>query len=252
MIVGIAALFALLFGGGAVDYFYIDNIEKGVKTEIVDKDIKKELQAELKAYTKVVKEFYKVRSKDLKVLKTKNLERGISEDYYLDFFDKRMQERIKLQSTTLDSRLALQEKITDDEWAAIMKMASNTEAKEAEKARHKEMKKNDKNVFREQETAIVQNVADKDRRAILLKGLAVYEAVYDQMHESYESISVNQSQVLTDKNLTREKMLVLADELNELRLTLYKGFSVFVITTEKNSNDEEYKVIMKAFNKLLE
>jgi hypothetical protein len=252
MIVGLAALFAMLFGGGSLDYYYIDKIEEGVKKEVVDKDRKKALQAELKAYTKVVKEFYKVRNKDLKELKTKNLERGVNEDYYLDFFDKRMQARIKLQKTTLDSRLSLQEKITDDEWDAIMKKASSAETKEEEKAKHKEAKKNDKNVFREQETAIVQNVADQDRRAIILKGLAVYEATYDQIHETYESINVNESQALIDKNLTREKILAIDEQLNEQRMTLYKGFSVFVIITKANSTEEDYKVIMKAFNKLLE
>ena len=49
----------------------------------------------------------------------------------------------------------------------------------------------------------------------------------------------------------RPKMLVLAELLNEQRRTLYKGFSVFVITTEASTTDEEYKAIMKAFNRLL-
>ncbi|MEP0133435.1 MAG: hypothetical protein ABJJ25_17145 [Eudoraea sp.] len=251
MIVGIATLFAMLFGGGSLDYYYIDKIEEGVKKEIVDKDRKKELQAELKAYTKVVKEFYKVRNKDFKVLKTKNLERGINEDYYLDFFDKRMQERVKLQETTLESRLALQEKITDDEWDAIMKKASSAETKEEEKAQRKKAKKDDKNAFREQETAIVQNVADQDRRANLLEGLAIYEATYNQIHESYESINVNESEALIDKNLSREKIIAIGEQLNEQRITLYKGFSVFIITAKANSTEEDYKAIMKAFNKLI-
>ena len=54
MIVGILTLFSMIFGNGSIDYFYVDKIDEGVKKEIVDKDRKKELQAELKAYVKVV------------------------------------------------------------------------------------------------------------------------------------------------------------------------------------------------------
>ena len=251
MIIGLVALFGALFGGGSIDYFYIDKIGQGVNKEVVDKDRKEELKNELKAFTKTAKEFYKLQNKELKELREKNLDRGVDANFYLDFFDKRMEERIELQKTTIDVRLSLQEKITDDEWAAIMKGATDSETKEAEKTARKEMKKSDKNHFREQETAIVQNVADQDRRAILLKGLAVYEVVYDQIHESYESINVNDSQFLVNKSTTREEMVILANLVNEQRLTLYKGYSVFMITTEKNSTDEEYKAIMKAFNKLL-
>ena len=48
MIIGLVALFGVLFGGGSLDYFYIDKIEQGVNKEVVDKDRKEELKNELK------------------------------------------------------------------------------------------------------------------------------------------------------------------------------------------------------------
>ncbi len=37
MIVGTIALLTLLFGGG-LDFFFIDNLEKGVKEYVIEKD----------------------------------------------------------------------------------------------------------------------------------------------------------------------------------------------------------------------
>jgi hypothetical protein len=252
MIIGLLTLIALLFGGGSVDYFYVDKIEEGIKKDIVDKDRKKELQDETKVFTKIVKEFNKSREKQFKELRKKNLERSDNTEYYLAFFEKLNEERIKLQNNTIDIRLSLQEKITDEEWNAIMKRSSDALTKETEKEQRKAIKKNDKNFFREQETAIVTHVADQARRTALLDGLAIYEAVYDQIHDTYENINVNESQNLINKNLTREDILILAEKLNEQRLLLQDAYSVFMITTKKYSTEEDYKVIIKAFNKLLE
>ena len=38
MIVGLATLIMILFGGGSVEVFYIDKIEEGIKKEVTDKE----------------------------------------------------------------------------------------------------------------------------------------------------------------------------------------------------------------------
>lgn len=252
MLVGIATLFMMLFGGGSLDVFYIDKIEQGIKKEVVDKDRKKDLQNDLKEYNKAVKEFNKVKKDQIKDLKKKNLEKSTSEKWYMDFYESRMQERIELQKTFIYQRIALQQKITADEWEAIMKRASDETTKLAEKEERKEMKKKGKNAFRLQENAIVDNVADQDRRMILLEALGVYEALYDQIHESYENINVNESVFLADKDASEEEMLILAELLNEQRVDLFKGNTVFLTVMQNNTTEDEWTPIMKAFNKLLE
>jgi hypothetical protein len=252
MLIGLATLIAALFGGGGVDYFYLDKIELGVKKEIVDKDLKKDIEDDLKDFTKKVKEFRKNREGQLKELKEKNLNKSTSEEWYADFFAERMKERIEFQNITIDTRLVVQNKITDDEWAAIMNVASGAEKKEEEKVQRKEMKANDKNFFREQEKAIVENIANQEQRANILKALSIYEFVYDQIHESYEKIHSIESQFLSNRNVTKKEMLILAERMNEQRVILYKAYAIYAATTEKNTNEEDYKTIMKAFNKLLQ
>jgi hypothetical protein len=215
MIIGIATLIMSLFGGGSLDAFYIDKIEQGIKKEVVDKDRKKELQGDLKAYTKTVKEFNKVRKNQFKDLKQKNLDRSTSESWYVEFFESRLQERIELQKTFIGQRMTLQQKITDDEWEAIMQKASDETTKLAEKEQKKEGKKKDENIFRAQEKAIIDNVGDQPRRITLLEAFTVYEILYNQIHDSYENIDVNESLFLADKDATEEEMLILAGLLND-------------------------------------
>ena len=252
MLIGIATLLMSLFAGGSLDVFYIDKIEQGVKKEVVDKDRKKELQGNLKEYTKKVKEFNKVRKNQLKELRKKNLDRSTTEEWYVDFYKTRLQERIDLQKEFIKQRLELQEMVTDIEWDAIMSKASDQTTKLAEKEQRKEMKKKGENAFSVQEKAIVENVADQESRMILLDALTVFETLYNQIQDSYENINVNESVFLADKNATEEEMLILAGLLNEQRVSLYEGYTVFLMAMHVNTTDEEWKPIMKAVNKLLE
>ena len=87
MLVGLATLLMSLFGGGSLDVFYIDKIEQGIKKEVDDKDRKKDLQSDLKAYTKSTKEFNKVLKNQLKDLKKKNLDRSTTEEWYAEFYE---------------------------------------------------------------------------------------------------------------------------------------------------------------------
>ena len=252
MLIGIATLLMSLFAGGSLDVFYIDKIEPGVKKEVVDKDRKKELQGNLKEYTKKVKEFNKVRKNQLKELRKKNLDRSTTEEWYVDFYKTRLQERIDLQKEFIKQRLELQEMVTDIEWDAIMSKASYQTTKLAEKEQRKEMKKKGENAFSVQEKAIVENVADQESRMILLDALTVFETLYNQIQDSYENINVNESVFLADKNATEEEMIILAGLLNEQRISMYEGYTVFLMAMHNNTTDEEWKPIMKAVNKLLE
>ena len=251
MLIGIATLFSMLFGGGSLEVFYLDELDKGIKKEVVDKDRKKELLNETKAYTKTVKEFNKTQKGHLKTLQQKNLDRGTVGDWYIAFYEQRMKERMELQNTFINQRLNLQQKVTDDEWEKIMSRSASAESKMEKKEQKKEMKKNDENFFKEQETAIVTYITDQDRRMIVLEALGVYEATYSQLHDTYENINVENSAFLADKYASKEKMQILADLLNEQRVILFEGYSVFLLALQINATDEEWKPIMKAFNKML-
>lgn len=252
MIVGLLTLLMSIFGMGSVEVFYLDKLEEGIKKEVVDKDRKKELLDEMKSYTKTSKEFRKELKEDLKELRKKNLEKNTSMEWYESFYEDRMEERVQLQEVFIDQRLTLQEQITQEEWDAIMKRALTESEKLKEKEQKQEMKKSDKNAFRVQEKTIVDVIEDQDRRMELLEALGVFESVFEDIHQAYDQINVEESQFLADKNASAEEMEALAALLNIQRNKLYEGNTVFLEAMHELATEDEWEPIMKAYNKLLE
>lgn len=252
MIIGLLTLLMSMFGMGSVEVFYLDKLEEGIKKEIVDKDRRQELQDELKEYSKTSKEFRKVLKGDLKELRQKNLDRNTTMEWYETFYDSRMKERLELQETFIEKRISLQEKITEEEWDAIIKRSLSESEKLKEKEHKKKMKKKDKNAFRVQEKAIIDNVEDQQRRLKLLEALGIFEDLFEEIHDSYDRINVEDSQFLSDKNASVQEMQTLAGLLNVQRTMLYEGNILFLQTMHELANEDEWKPIMKAYNKLLE
>ena len=87
MIAGLVALIGIIFGSsGSAEYFYLAGFDKSINKYVDDKELKQELKASLKDYTKAVKEYEKKRSKLLKDFKAKNLEQDTDEQWYKDHF----------------------------------------------------------------------------------------------------------------------------------------------------------------------
>jgi hypothetical protein len=242
----------LLFGGGNMEVFYIDKIDQGIKEYVIDKERKKDLQSDLKVYTKAVKEFNKKRKSQLKDLKKKNLDRNTPDKWYLDFFNTTMEERKKLQATFINGRIELQQKIRDDEWAKMMKMASDEATKMAEKAQKKERKKKDNNLFESQEKAVNEHISDQNKRSKALEALKEYEKDYNDIAMAYDNLNVNESDFLVDKNAAKEDMQKFGDTLNKQRSKMYEGYIDFLIALKENTNDEEWESIIREFNKVID
>ena len=120
MLIGLFLLLSSLLLGGNPEVFYIDKIEKGIKKFVVDKERKKELNDILKDYNKSVKAFHTTRNGYVKTLKTQSLDRNTPDQWYKDFFDARLQDRKDIHAEFIRQRLALQERITDEEWTEII------------------------------------------------------------------------------------------------------------------------------------
>jgi len=72
MIAGTVFLLSILFGGGALEVFYVDKFEKGTKKYVVDKERKSDILGDIKVAKKVIKQFNKDRKKQLKAYKKLN------------------------------------------------------------------------------------------------------------------------------------------------------------------------------------
>ncbi len=251
MIIGLITLFTLLFGGGDLDAFYIDKIEQGVDKYVIDKDRKKEIKVMLEAHEKATKEFTKSRVKQIELLKESNLNKATPENWYKNFFNGQIQEREKRQDQVISQRIELQKKITSEEWSQIMILAAN-EATEIEvKEKKKEMKDNDHNIFKNLEKSVNENILDEIRLAKSNEILKKFENSYNNVSNSITNIDVNQTHFLADQLATKEQMKQFTEAVNAQREELYASHTDFILQIKKHTTSEEWKSIIKEFNKLL-
>lgn len=252
MIIGLATLVMMIFGSGSLEVFYMDKIEEGIDKQISDKGRKKELLADLKAYSQVAKMFNKSRNNHLKTLRKKNLYKSTSQNWYTEFFAERMIEREKLQAFFINQRILLQQKIDEDEWESIMKMAADETTKLAEQERKRVSKDRDKSIFRAQEKAVNEYLLNKEKKELVLIALSNYEKSYHLIVESYNNINVNETDFLENRNASEDEMLKLAENLNKHRADMYQRYMEYLKVLKKSTTDKEWKAIIKDFNNVLE
>ena len=247
----IALIIAALFGGGSLEVFYIDKIEKGVSKYVTDKDRKKELHGYFKEYQKTHKSWNKRKEKDLKEFKKQNLDRAVSVSWYEDFFKKRLDQTAEVQADFIDYRINLQNAINDEEWAQIIDLASSNEMKEQEKAEKQANKKKGKDLMDNLRQIAADNIVDPDSKRKIEAAWNILKEKNDEIVETYDHINVADNEVLVNKNVTEEEMEAIVVKLGSIRAKLYEAYVDFIVVSKDNTSDEEYKSIMKEVDKLL-
>jgi hypothetical protein len=120
MIIALAAIFALLFGGGSLE-FYLTNLKGPVKEYVQDKDrqsavldASKELGKELTALQKDAKDQFQ----DYTDLHADYTSTAADFDAVTD---KMVASQLRLSKKVLDARDEIKKNMTAEEWAAIFK-----------------------------------------------------------------------------------------------------------------------------------
>lgn len=249
MVVGLLALFAILFGGAANEVFFIEKLEKAVKVHIEDKDQRKEILTDLKNTKKSVDKFNKGRSKQFKKFQELNVTRSSTEDNFIAYFEALQLERIEFQDNIIDERLKVNHKINDEEWASIIDYSSGATTKRLEKEKKKAAKAKDKVPFPKTRKTINENVLNSENKKTINDGL-------DQMLLTIESFAIEimdanskENNLLTRHNASKDELKQLADEINNLRSKGFKQLIDFHLLVKENTNEAEWKKVMTAFNK---
>ena len=73
----------------------------------------------------------------------------------------------------------------------------------------------------------------------------------EELNKSYDNINVVGNDLLIDKYASRDDMQAVADSLNKLRFNMYENFLEFIDELKQFTSDEEWKAIMKDFNKAM-
>ena len=141
MIIATVTALIILFSGG-YEIFFAENVEKGIKEYILEKDRRKELldmTKEVKSRAKTYNKARKANYKDFKALYTNY---NASEDELNAFFENLTGIQSDYQNDFVDKRIEITERITDEEWANIVKLSEEAYQKKVDKQAKKKQKTN--------------------------------------------------------------------------------------------------------------
>ena len=248
MIIGALALLSLLFGGGN-EIFLIDNLEKGVKHYIVEKDRQKDILADLKTAKKFVEQYNKGRKTQIKEFKELYKNNATNDEALNTFYDVLHKERLVFQDEIIDYRLVIFNKIEEDEWNNIVDFSETSIDKKIEKAQ----KKKNKNevAFKKTRKSIISSLSDINKQKVLIEGLDNMINSFEELGLKINSINVKESHVISKKGATKEELKKLFDEMNDLRNLSFDQLLTFRNLIKENSNEVAWNSIIKAFSKEL-
>jgi len=250
MLVATVTILVLLFGGGAFETFFIDDLNKGVKQFVIEEDRKKEILADLKSSEKMIKEYNKQRKSRFREYKKLNTSRDTNSKELTGFFNVLMDERGNFQNRFIDDRIAVSKKIKPDEWTAIIEHAGPIEDKRQEKLQKKidKAEAKGKEPFEKTREAITKNVSDAARQQLLLGRLDVMLNNFNELAGRIDLINVRDNGLLVRQDASKEEMKQVAGEVNELRYATFNHLIGFHMVVKEHTDSSEWDKIMKAFN----
>jgi len=254
MIIGTLALLTLLFGSGSFELFFVHDFEKGVKEIVIDKDRKKDILSDIKEIKSVVKEYDKLRNSEFEEFKELNTSRTITADEFTEFFTEIRGQRIANQSAIIDFRVVITEKIKPSEWDSILAFSNRSVEEEiAADKKNVEKKKNKspKKPFEDTRQTLTDVMSDSDKEKNIINGLEELVSSMDVLQKEINRAFEIHQDVIAQKGATNSDFKKLTQNINKVRKEFYDGLTSFHFTLNQNTNDEEWKAIIKMFNKEL-
>ncbi len=215
----IATLFAMLFGGGSTEYFYIAEFDKSVNKYVEDESRKKEIKAHIKDYKKAVKEYNKKHAMQVKLIKEKNLDKSTTKQDYLNFFNEVMDLRKEQQPKAIAFRLSIQPLITDNEWQNIVSEGKKATSKADEKEKSKKSKKV-KPADQELIEIAKKYISEEEKNERIMEAYDDFKEGAIVLKNAYDNLNAIDNPLLVNKSATKFEMEQFTVSLNTLRLEM--------------------------------
>jgi len=247
MIVGLVALFTVLFSGGTQEYFFVENLEKGVKKYVVEKDRSKEILLDLNETKSTIKAFNKERKGNLSEFLSMNLDRNVSQKDLDDFFENRVEERLILQENIIRQRVEMVSKINDEEWNEIIDLSDAS----VEKKNAKLEKKGAKDPFELLIKTINSNISDQTNKDQAISLVKNFKERYVRLLDEVNTVNSIESNLLRDKKTSKKEFQKLAYDMNQLRDIAYRNFIDLHFGMKEKTNETEWTKVMRSINKVI-
>ena len=72
---------------------------------------------------------------------------------------------------------------------------------------------------------------------------------FEKLGSELSAANVNESALLVDRDISRDQMLRVAEQMNEVRLAVFRHLVDFHMAVKENTDAAEWDKVMKQFNK---
>lgn len=245
MLVATITALIVLFSGG-YEIFFAENVEKGIKKYVLEKDRRKELLDMTKEIKKGAKTYNKDRKASYKDFEDLCTNYNTTEEELEVFFENLTETQMTYQDNFVDKRVQITEKITDEEWGNIVKISEEAYQKKLDKLAKKKPK--DKDTFKKTRKSIV-GIADQKSRDAVAAQLNSFSENMSSFESSLKNVNVLENDLLVKKSNSKEELLTLYDEMNEIRQKAFKSLIDFHSRVKSSLHQEQGEEVLSAFYK---
>lgn len=248
MLIATITALIILFSGG-YEIFFAENIEKGIKEYVLEKDRRKELLDMTKEIKNGAKAYNKERKANYKDFEDLYTNYNSNEAELEAFFDDLTEIQLKYQDNFVDKRIQITEKITNEEWGNIVTISEEAYQKKLDKQAKKKSKTKDP--F-EKTRKKISEVPDSQSQAQLLQQLDSFTEKISEFEKSMKEVNVFENELLVQKTNSKQDLLTLYDDMNEIRQKAFGHVIGFHQSVRSNVNEEQGEAILSTFYKDLE
>lgn len=248
MIISLVTMLVILLSGGP-EIFTIPNVEKKVKTVMVDDHRKTEALDLIKVTKKEIKSFNKELKGDIKMLKNDKYRASLQEEDVVQILENALTKRKDHQSYLVDQRIKLRTVMTEDEWTGFMEISSEyfvAKEKKVQKVLAKKDKQADK-LMSNIRTSFEKNISDPDNLALALAQYDELESLINQKFAEINNFTFPSNEILHDYHADSEVLVSVYDQKNETREIVYNGILDLRSNILQYLPENEWKAISKSF-----
>lgn len=249
LVAGMTLLLTMLFGGGNISAFIVEDLPKEIKANIEDKERQKEILVNVKDYDKEFKKSQKELNRVKKDLKKLNLDRVGSKEE----IEGKLGEAAAIWKSLLESGIEHRTEVTnmleEEEWQEII-------ANSMEEFDKKEIKSQEKayNGFEKKwatlSSTVLKEIPDEDRRLKIEKEFDGFKGLMKQYVDANMKRTVRENQVYADRSASEAELTAALSDIENVRLSLFDSFVNLHFELVELTTDEEWTKISKAVNKL--
>jgi len=253
MLIATITFLTIMFGGGVLDAFYIDKMDKGVKQYVVDTERKKEIRTDIKVSKKQIKQFNKQRKKQFKNFRKMFRVRTTDHKDFIAIFESMQQERMVHEDNIINDRIAIVAKIEPQEWKGIIELSDAAVEKSQAKAQKKIAKNEAKGRqgFDKTRKCIVKVVEGSEKQKGIIAGLDKMMEQVSALDDRIKAINTRESELLVRQDTTAQEFQKIFRDLDQFRKISYEQLLEFREVILDNTNDLEWKKLAKTFSKEL-